>query len=80
VLAAMPKCPACLAAYLAAATGLRLSLPVAAKVRLGLIILSRRARVILPFARSRGADDGIFAAVGPQSSWGTRHYRRFLHF
>lgn len=39
VLALMPKCPACLAAYVALGTGIGLSLPVAANLRLGAIVL-----------------------------------------
>jgi hypothetical protein len=40
ILALMPKCPMCLAAYVAAATGLALSVPVAAFVRVALIAAS----------------------------------------
>jgi hypothetical protein len=67
----MPKCPACLAAYLAAATGLRLSLPVAAKVRLGLIILSRRARVSC-LSRDRAARTTAFSPLLAHSPPGER--------
>jgi hypothetical protein len=35
----MPKCPACVAAYVAAGTGLSMSLPVAAWLRTGSILL-----------------------------------------
>ncbi len=38
VLAFLPKCPACLAAYVALGTGLALSAPVAAGLRTGLIV------------------------------------------
>ncbi len=39
VLLMMPKCPACLAAYLAAATGLSLSLTTATHMRWGLYLM-----------------------------------------
>lgn len=81
VLALMPKCPACLAAYLALGTGLSLSLPVAENLRLGALTLSGAvlgglalqvmARRLAPrAAKSACAPTGSRAAENP-SSWPT---------
>lgn len=45
VLALMPKCPLCLAGYIALATGIGLSFAASSWLRLGLIILSVTALV-----------------------------------
>src|SRR5256885_7443102 len=42
-LALIPKCPACVAAYVAAIPGAGISLPMAARLRLGLLILCASA-------------------------------------
>lgn len=47
VLALMPKCPACFVAYVAAATGMGLSLPVAAWMRGILVICSVTALLVV---------------------------------
>jgi hypothetical protein len=39
ILAVLPKCPACLAVYVALGTGIGLSLPAATYIRLSLILL-----------------------------------------
>jgi hypothetical protein len=52
-LALLPKCPACVAAYVAAATGLGISLPVAASLRAMLGMLCAAALVLLAFRRAR---------------------------
>jgi hypothetical protein len=50
VFAAMPKCPACLAAYLAAASGIGISLPAADLIRSGTLGL---CLVLLAFLSAR---------------------------
>jgi predicted aconitase with swiveling domain len=50
ILVLMPKCPACLAAYALAVTGLGLSLPTATIMRMSLLILSVGA-IVYPMAR-----------------------------
>jgi hypothetical protein len=43
VLALMPKCPACLAAYIALGTGIGVSVPVADHLRTAVLVLSTAA-------------------------------------
>lgn len=52
VLVLMPKCPACLAAYIAVGTGIGLSLPAAANLRFGLIALSATLLGVLVIRRA----------------------------
>jgi hypothetical protein len=53
VLALMPKCPACLAAYVALGTGIGLSVPAAGHVRTALIVLSASLLALLAARRLR---------------------------
>ncbi len=53
LLALIPKCPACFAGYIALASGIGLSLPVAAGIRLGLIAMYAGALLFLIARRVR---------------------------
>jgi hypothetical protein len=46
-LAIIPKCPACVAAYFLAITGAGISIPMAARLRMGLLILCMSALAIV---------------------------------
>jgi hypothetical protein len=54
VLVLVPKCPACLAAYIALGTGIGVSLPVAENLRVGAITLSIAALIYSSFVKTRG--------------------------
>ena len=53
LLALMPKCPACVAAYVAAATGIGISLPGAAYLRLILVVLCAASLLYLALRQLR---------------------------
>ena len=62
VLALLPKCPACVAAYVALATGLGISFSTAAYIRTSLVIVSVSVLVFVAARReirwSTGCDPG----------------------
>lgn len=53
LLAVMPKCPMCLAAYVALASGIGISLPVASFLRTTLIVLCLGSLLFLTFRVAR---------------------------
>lgn len=68
-LALIPKCPACLAGYVAVATGIGLSMPAATYLRWGLIVSSVAVLVMLAGRRLRrifrwSRDERATATVG----------------
>ncbi len=54
MLALLPKCPICLAAYVALATGIGISLPTATYLRVMLVVLCVGALVFIIARRLRG--------------------------
>jgi hypothetical protein len=58
LLVLLPKCPACMAAYIATATGLGISLPAAANVRLMLIMLCLASLSLLAWRTLRRLRQG----------------------
>ena len=69
-LALLPKCPACVAGYLALATGIGISLPTATYVRAILIILCVACLVFLTARRLRGWCRGGFGQPGSRAGNG----------
>lgn len=52
-LALIPKCPACVAGYVALVTGIGISLPMAACIRIGLVVLCLASLVLMAARRFR---------------------------
>lgn len=52
----VPKCPACLAAYLALFTGVGISLPVAETLRIGLLVVCVASLAWLVLSKIRRSD------------------------
>lgn len=65
MLALMPKCPVCLASYVAIATGIGLSVTAAANLRLLLVILCLGSLLFVTVKYSRRALLGVCQFVGP---------------
>jgi hypothetical protein len=72
ILAIMPKCPACLAAYVAVGTGVALSAPFAASLRMTLIALSLAWLAYLGVRRIRSAVAGASSRSGMPGPIGRR--------
>ena len=72
-LALVPKCPMCLAAYVALATGVALPLPAATWLRLALLTMCAAALVVLAGRSIRRALSIRLASDRP--SFGGREYR-----
>lgn len=67
VLAVLPKCPACFAAYAALWTGVGLSMPVASGLRIVLMVVCIASMALLVFRRVRRARRGQRATCSQET-------------
>lgn len=71
ILVLLPKCPLCLAAYLAIGSGFAISITTAAYLRLGLMVLSVAS--LTYFAVNRAVRFLLRRVLRPELSIGTNH-------
>ncbi len=73
VLALLPKCPACLAAYVAVSTGIGLSLPTATNIRLFLMVACALSLCYLVIRTLRRAFGASQLKQSTKHCWPTAH-------